>query len=655
MLLTGITRASAACVTVLAVAASAAAQSTVVTPARAPTSVPVVARAAPNDNRTSAGQLRDGVLTLRLVATAVRWYPERDGPDDPVRPVQAFAEEGKPAQIPGPLVRVPEGTEVRVSVRNAIPDATLTLHGMATRPATSAAPVEIAPGATRELRFTAGVQGTYFYWGSTTGRTLPTRLDADSQLTGAFIVDPAGGAAAPDRVFVLTEYLDIAPGRPTYAMYGINGRSWPHTERLEMPFGEAATWRVINGTVGAHPMHLHGTFYTVESVGDGARDTAYGTAERRLVTTEEMLPGSTMMMRWVPDRVGKWLFHCHILAHVAGDMREVYRTTGAHPAAHDGDAHDMDKAMAGLVLGIDVLPGDETAAPDLAPHGARPLTLRLKSWPHRYGADAGYGFVIEDPRASTAAGTASAPVPATAADHSPTLVLHKDEPVAITLVNEMVDATSIHWHGIELESYHDGVAGWSGDLRQTTKLIQPQASLAVLFTPPRAGTFIYHTHGHDNRLLSSGLYAPLIVLPSGATFDPDTDKVILIGGSGPASSRFGPAPLEVNRSLNPPRMQLKVGVTYRFRLIDISPNYAAIVTLRGDSGPVQWRAVAKDGADLPPSQTTMRPARQRIAVGETYDFEFEPTEAGDFRIEVVRGGFAAPNAFVTSQLVRITQ
>ena len=40
-------------------------------------------------------------------------------------------------------------------------------------------------------------------------------------------------------------------------------------------------------------------------------------------------------------------------------------------------------------------------------------------------------------------------------------------------------------------------------------------------------------------------------------------------------------------------------------------------------GPVTWRPVTKDGAPLPASQCTPKPARQTIAVGETYDFEYE--------------------------------
>jgi hypothetical protein len=51
---------------------------------------------------------------------------------------------------------------------------------------------------------------------------------------------------------------------------------------------------------------------------------------------------------------------------------------------------------------------------------------------------------------------------------------------------------------------------------------------------------------------------------------------------------------------------------------------------------VSWRAVAKDGADLPPAQAIEQAARQIIAVGETYDFEFEPKTKGDLRLEVLR-------------------
>ena len=71
-------------------------------PARSPELVAI------NDNRTPAGTLTNGTLTIRLEARLGEWHPDADS--DPGIVVEAFAEEGKPLQIPGPVIRVVEGT-----------------------------------------------------------------------------------------------------------------------------------------------------------------------------------------------------------------------------------------------------------------------------------------------------------------------------------------------------------------------------------------------------------------------------------------------------------------------------------------------------------------------------------------------------------------
>jgi FtsP/CotA-like multicopper oxidase with cupredoxin domain len=597
-----------------------------------------------NDHRTAAGTLREGVLTLRLDAVTAVWRPEQGG--GPLRTVHAFAEEGRAPSIPGPLLRVREGTDVRVTVRNRLMGSPLRVYGLAARPADPEAFTEIASGATREFRFPAGTPGTYFYWATSTGAPLNQRTGVDGQLSGAFIVDPKHlRDESRDRIFVISEWLG-EPNPPALRKFSaaINGASWPHTERLTLPFGEAVTWRVINASFGGHPMHLHGTFYTVESRGTFARDTIYGPDGRRMVTTEFLEAGATMTMRWVPDRVGNWLFHCHILAHVSGDMRLADLPPEARKHALGHGEHDIERVMAGLVLGIKVLPGDETAALDLERATARGVRLHLQSMPNRYRSEPGFGFSIADDERE--------PLPLDrAATPSPTLVLERGKPVVITLMNHLDEETSIHWHGMELESFNDGVPGWSGDGHRLLPAVAPGSSLEVRFTPPRAGTFIYHTHGHDRRQLASGLYAALIVVEPGHEFDPQVERVVLLGGAGPGS----PA-IEVNRSTNPPPMVMRVGVKYRFRLINITPNFNAVVWLRGEGAPVQWRAIAKDGSDLPPSQATARVARQLVAVGETYDFEYEPSAPGDLRLEAYRpaaGPLTQPT--VTSMIVRVTR
>jgi manganese oxidase len=44
-----------------------------------------------------------------------------------------------------------------------------------------------------------------------------------------------------------------------------------------------------------------------------------------------------------------------------------------------------------------------------------------------------------------------------------------------------------------------------------------------------AGTFIYHTHwGHDTQL-TSGRYGPMIVVEPGSGFDPEVEKILVVG------------------------------------------------------------------------------------------------------------------------------
>ncbi len=70
-----------------------------------------------------------------------------------------------------------------------------------------------------------------------------------------------------------------------------------------------------------------------------------------------------------------------------------------------------------------------------------------------------------------------------------------------------MQATAVHWHGMELESFFDGVAGWSGAGNRLAPIIAPGDSFVAHMTPPRAGTFIYHTHAGELAQLTGGLPA----------------------------------------------------------------------------------------------------------------------------------------------------
>ena len=195
------------------------------------------------------------------------------------------------------------------------------------------------------------------------------------------------------------------------------------------------------------------------------------------------------------------------------------------------------------------------------------------------------------------------------ASPGPPVVLRRGEPVEITLVNHLDEATSMHWHGLELDSYYDGVHGWSGLGTKVAPMIVPGERFTVRITPPRTGTFIYHTHLHDYRQLSSGLYGPLVVVEPGETYDPATDHVVVLGrrGATPASSILKDAASAVIDGEREPRWTWAAKTRHRVRLINIAPDDIWSVSLTGADGPVTWRPLTKDGAAVPASEAAPGP------------------------------------------------
>jgi FtsP/CotA-like multicopper oxidase with cupredoxin domain len=274
--------------------------------------------------------------------------------------------------------------------------------------------------------------------------------------------------------------------------------------------------------------------------------------------------------------------------------------------------------MAALVLGIQVR--DPGGIPGRV-EPARRLRLLARAGPGRDDSHPLMGFQLQrgdrpPPRDSLA-------VP------GPVLVLTRGEPTAITLVNELAEPTGVHWHGLELESWSDGVAGWSGWGDRVAPAIAPGDSFVAHLTLPRAGTFIYHTHLNDVRQLTSGLYGALVVLEPGAAFDPATDHVFVLGWDGDGE----PPRFVLNGDTAPPPLTIGAGVPQRLRLINIGPAAQPPLSLWRDGAPTRWRGLAKDGADLPAGQIGERPARQSVYVGETYDFAFTP-RAGSYELRV---------------------
>ncbi len=567
-------------------------------------------RIAPNDNRVPAGKLRRGVLELSLDITTARWYP--DGPQGKSTLVLAFAEPGRAPQNPGPLIRVRSGTRIKVSVHNSLPDSTVVLYGLHARPGLRSDTVQIAPGGTRDIAFSAGEPGTYFYWGTTTHSSVDVRNGIDSQLHGAFIVDPASGSIPSDRVFVLSDW-EKPPEDSLHAgaiLRAINGLSWPQTERFTVNTGDTVRWRWVNPSDSPHPMHLHGFYFDVTSRGSWVADTLLTGDRRGRVVTEMPLSGSTFAMTWVPTEPGNWLLHCHVPFHTSMYLSPEEVQDPPDPLGVDGM-----RTMRGMVLAVTVKPGRSTARRPADVAGAREIRLVAQAAPKRFQDELDeMAFVLQAGEAPPAAD--SVPIP------SSLLVLRRNEPVRITIVNHLRASTGVHWHGIEVPAYSDGVPGMSGMDKHIAPAIAPGDSFTAAFTPTRSGTFIYHAHSNELFQVNLGLYGALLVVDSGK-YDPENERLIIIGGDGP-----GGRPARINGRVVPDTMRLKVGVPYRLRVINILPDWTTRIGLLREDSTVHWKALAKDGAELPASQQLSKLAEFIGGPGETMDFEYMPTSPG---------------------------
>jgi FtsP/CotA-like multicopper oxidase with cupredoxin domain len=592
-------------------------------PSRSPTEIPT---ASFNDNRSPAGSRSGNVVRVSLEARRVDWRPY--GPEREGEVVMAFTETGKPVAIPGPLLRVSVGTEIRATVTNHL-DVKLAVHGLGSRRAIAPAPLLLEPGQTAEARFQADAEGTYFYWGARAGSSFEDRLFDDAQLNGALIVDPPGGRT-DDRVFLISQHLwpDSAGQPDGRELLTVNGRPWPLTERLTYTVGDSVHWRWINASANSHPLHLHGFYYRVEARGDVARDTVYWPSQQRMAVTELLDQEQTMRMVWSPERPGGWIFHCHLTFHILGNpplgtdtvARRKYFEYVFDPHTVHEPAHHVERAMGGLMLGMYVKPN----AP--IPVGSTPRRiLRLFVQTGKLPGDTArhYSYLLQE---------GAEPARDSVAPWAPTIVLRRGEPTSIRVINRSTQATAVHWHGLEIESPFDGVVGVGGYSGSPVPPIMPGDSFEVRVTPPRSGSFMYHTHMAEIFQQSGGLWGPLLVLDPDKPWDREHDLVFQAG-----SNSVGEPWL--NGRERHDTLTLMSGVSYRFRLMNVTlANPALQFWLVRAGAPVRWTQLARDGFDLPAWQREGASARLHVGIGETKDVEVRFTRPGPHALEVRGGG-----------------
>ena len=214
--------------------------------------------------------------------------------------------------------------------------------------------------------------------------------------------------------------------------------------------------------------------------------------------------------------------------------------------------------------------------------------------------------------------------------HGPVIELVEGDRVRIFVTNKLAAPTTVHWHGVLLESGMDGVGGLS------QKAIAPGETYMYEFTLRQHGTLMYHSHHDEMTQMGLGMTGMIVVHPRRPDGPrPDRDFAIMlhewkieVGASRPDPNEMTDFNvLTMNAKCFPGTQPLivKQGDRVRIRIGNLSAMDHHPIHLHG----YYFTITETDGGVIPPSarwpETTVL-----VPVGSTRTVEFVADNPGDW-------------------------
>ena len=209
----------------------------------------------------------------------------------------------------------------------------------------------------------------------------------------------------------------------------------------------------------------------------------------------------------------------------------------------------------------------------------------------------------------------------------PTIEANEGDRVRVVVHNELPEATSVHWHGLDVPNVQDGVIGLTQDA------IPAGGTYTYEFELKQNGTFFYHTHVPMQQAM--GMVGLFIIHPKEA-WDPPVDRdfglilqewAILPGATVPNTMSMEFNLFTVNGRAAPyvTPMVVRQGDRVRIRMVNFSVIDHHPMHIHG----TQFWVTGTEAGRLPVTAWTVRNTTL-IGVAQAHDIEFVAGNPGDW-------------------------
>lgn len=239
--------------------------------------------------------------------------------EDPLKQVTvwAYGLEGQEATVPGLVLRVQVGDLVRVHFRNThtLPH-TMHFHGehpfvMDGNGQRNLGQEQVQmPGESYTYEWVANTPGYYLYHCH-----FDTANHLDHGMYGLFVVEDPEWPKVDRELITFWDEWDI-DGDGQYDTHTINSRSAPNYQSLSALRGETVRLVMANLGYELHTPHLHGQKWSETDTGHLRK--VLNSNNNGVIS---LAPAEIKIVEFMPVYEGTWLFHCHVVPHVADDRK----------------------------------------------------------------------------------------------------------------------------------------------------------------------------------------------------------------------------------------------------------------------------------------------------------------------------------------------